>query len=256
MSFSCPICHKSFTLKHHLKRHVSKKFTCSQIQINTQKNIIVKSFGSEITDYINSKFIEDILRSTSGNQRFEILIPLLVSHIYFNDNFPYNHTVKISTDNTFAIIINNISTPVHKHKVFQDIIMKCLNIIESNLKTNFNAETCKIIEEKCFDEYIKLNAVRYYSQEELNNIKRTYPDNNDTYDILLDAYQRYEIECNVINNLSQDRKERYQNVIDYNEFSSKIIKDIYKFNYDSTISQLYKQLLSSVNGVIKSLSPL
>lgn len=99
----------------------------SNITYNT--NIMLNAFGQENTNYIDTEFIEKLIKSGPLNS-----IPLLLQHIHFNKEHNENHNVVIpNKKSTFAKIFNGINWQISdKKKTIDDMTDKAYAMINEH----------------------------------------------------------------------------------------------------------------------------
>jgi len=103
----------------------------SNITYNT--NIMLNAFGQENTNYIDTKFIEKLIKSGPLNS-----IPLLLQHIHFNKEHNENHNIMIpNKKSTFAKIFNGQNWQISdKKKTIDDMTDKAYAMINEHYGGN------------------------------------------------------------------------------------------------------------------------
>ena len=103
----------------------------SNITYNT--NIMLNAFGQENTNYIDTEFIEKLIKSGPLNS-----IPLLLQHIHFNKEHNENHNIMIpNKKSTFAKIFNGINWQISdKKKTIDDMTDKAYAMINEHYSGN------------------------------------------------------------------------------------------------------------------------
>lgn len=163
LSFSCPTCNKQFTTVVGLSYHVAHKvcsiktkapsnntvqnntITIINTQQNTTNNTVTnnnlfnininfaegkRNFGSERLDYLTPEFIRECLQDLTYG------LGKMVKEVYFNPEYPENHTVRVHStkQKLMKIVHDNVTSFVPNSEVGKCVSLKLSIVLRQYLE--------------------------------------------------------------------------------------------------------------------------